>query len=70
MAANSSDWDRVASTLLENGFYLTALELHTELLENGKEIKKLGDFFSNPGNFETATHTTLVPPTAGEIVCE
>ena len=70
MAATSCDWDRVASTLLDNGFYLTALELHTELLEKGKEIKKLGDFFSNPGNFESATHTNLIPSTAGEIVCE
>ncbi|KAG5900415.1 hypothetical protein JTB14_029302 [Gonioctena quinquepunctata] len=34
------------------GLLLSALELHTELLESGKEIRQLKDFFSNPGNFE------------------
>lgn len=44
--------DEVAEVLLQEKLILTALELHTELLENGKEIAKLRDYFSNPGNFE------------------
>ena len=31
---------------------LTALELHTELIESGRELHRLRDYFSNPGNFE------------------
>ena len=50
----SKDWENVASALLEEGFVLTALELHAELLEAGKEVANLRDYFSNPGNFETA----------------
>jgi len=33
-------------------FLLTALELHTELTESGRELAQLRDFFSNPANFE------------------
>lgn len=57
----SRDWEEVASTLLEEGLVLTALELHTELLESGKELVSLRDYFSNPGNFESAIPQ---PPTA------
>lgn len=42
----------VASKLIRDKFLLTALELHTELLESGKEVRQLKEFFSNPGNFE------------------
>ncbi|XP_054287320.1 RAB11-binding protein RELCH homolog [Macrosteles quadrilineatus] len=42
----------VANKLLKDRFLLTALELHSELVECGKEIPKLKEFFSNPGNFE------------------
>ncbi|XP_066257908.1 RAB11-binding protein RELCH homolog isoform X1 [Euwallacea similis] len=48
-------YNHVAEKLLEDKFLLTALELHTELVEAGKELKVLRDFFSNPGNFETFT---------------
>ena len=48
------DWEEVSSALLEEGLVLTALELHTELLEAGKEVASLRDYFSNPGNFESA----------------
>ena len=48
------DWEEFTSVLLEDGLILTALELHTELLERGKEIPSLRDYFSNPGNFEHA----------------
>lgn len=55
------DWEEVASALLEDGLVLTALELHAELLEMGKELSSLRDYFSNPGNFESAFPQ---PPTA------
>ncbi len=48
----SRDWDEFASALLEDGLTLTALELYTELLESGKDLQCLKDYFSNPGNFE------------------
>ncbi len=44
--------EEVADVLLNEKLILTALELNTELLENGREISKLRDYFSNPGNFE------------------
>ena len=44
--------DDVAAKLLRDNFVLTALELHTELVEARKEVPRLRDFFSNPGNFE------------------
>lgn len=64
------DWDEIAGVLLEKRFYLTALELHTELLEGGKENRKLGDFFSNPGNFESATPSSLARPAPSNDLCE
>ncbi|XP_074644720.1 RAB11-binding protein RELCH-like [Tubulanus polymorphus] len=45
-------FDCVAAKLLSENCLLTALELHTELLENGRELPRLTNFFSNPGNFE------------------
>lgn len=47
-------FEEVASWLLSEGLILTSLELHTELLESGRQIQQLKDYFSNPGNFETA----------------
>lgn len=44
--------DDIATKLLNDRLYLTALELHMELLESGREHAKLRDFFSNPANFE------------------
>ncbi len=55
---NSRDWEEFASALLEDGLNLTALELYTELLESGRDLQCLRDFFSNPGNFE---HTMPQP---------
>lgn len=43
----------VAKRLLRWKFLLSALEVHTELCERGRELPLLRDFFSNPGNFET-----------------
>lgn len=48
-------FDSIAKRLLDENLVLTALELHTELLESGKELKRLRDFFSNPSNFECQT---------------
>ena len=44
--------DSIAAKLLKDKLFLTALELHTELVENGRELPRLRDYFSNPGNFE------------------
>uniref|UniRef100_A0A6I8PGD2 RAB11-binding protein RELCH n=1 Tax=Ornithorhynchus anatinus TaxID=9258 RepID=A0A6I8PGD2_ORNAN len=44
--------DAIAAQLLRDQYVLTALELHTELLESGRELPRLRDYFSNPGNFE------------------
>ena len=46
------NWIEVANHLIKSRLLLTALELHTELLENGRELPLLRDFFSNPGNFQ------------------
>lgn len=42
----------IATKLLNDKFFLTALEFHTELIESGRELKQLKEFFSNPCNFE------------------
>ena len=44
--------DDIAKKLLDSKYYLSALEFHTELLEHGKELPRLKEFFSNPANFE------------------
>ena len=44
--------DAIAAKLISDSFVLTALEMHTELLETGRELPRLRDFFSNPSNFE------------------
>ena len=49
--------DEVASKLLKDNLHLAALELHTELLEAGRELPRLRDFFSNPANFERTSGT-------------
>eukprot|EP00118_Oscarella_pearsei_P026326 m.309769 g.309769 ORF g.309769 m.309769 type:complete len:1074 (+) comp47698_c0_seq1:27-3248(+) len=51
-AENPLSWDSIAEHLLANHLVLSALELHLELVEFGKELPVLRDFFSNPGNFE------------------
>ncbi|XP_072267924.1 RAB11-binding protein RELCH isoform X1 [Pyxicephalus adspersus] len=56
--------DVVAAQLLRDQLLLTALELHTELLETGRELPRLRDYFSNPGNFERPT-ATGAPPSTG-----
>lgn len=48
----SISYSDIASKLINDRLLLTALELHTELIEAGKEVRVLRDFFSNPANFE------------------
>lgn len=45
-------YDSIAVKLLKDNLWLSALELHTELTENGRQLPRLRDYFSNPGNFE------------------
>lgn len=66
-ASNCRDWEEVSCALLEDGFILTALELHTELLECGREVSTLKDYFSNPGNFE---HAIPQPPSSSDLLCK
>lgn len=51
-AAPLFSYEDIATKLLKDHYFLTALELHTELVESGKELPQLREFFSNPGNFE------------------
>ena len=44
--------ETIASSLLKEKLLLTALELHSELTERGKELNLLRDYFSNPVHFE------------------
>ncbi|CAF3933429.1 unnamed protein product [Rotaria sp. Silwood2] len=52
-------YDTVAKFLLKNRFYLTALEFYTELLENGYDLPRLREYFSNPANFEGSSITSI-----------
>lgn len=52
MPDRSISYNDIASKLINDRLLLTALELHTELIEAGKELRVLRDFFSNPANFE------------------
>ena len=50
--------EQIAEQLLKEGFLLTALEYHTELLENGRELKVLKEFFANSKNFSCQENVT------------
>ncbi|XP_018359092.1 PREDICTED: lisH domain and HEAT repeat-containing protein KIAA1468 homolog isoform X1 [Trachymyrmex cornetzi] len=47
-------YEEMATKLLNEKLFLTALELHAELCEAGKELPILKEFFSNPNNFESS----------------
>ncbi|XP_076243392.1 RAB11-binding protein RELCH homolog [Calliopsis andreniformis] len=51
-AKASVSYEEIAIKLLNEKLLLTALELHAELCEAGKELPILKDFFSNPSHFE------------------
>lgn len=55
-------FDRIAWKLLKDNFILTALEFHTELVEGGRELPRLRDYFSNPGNFEKQANEVSSSP--------
>lgn len=59
-------FDRIANKLLRSGLLLTALELHAELIERGKELPRLREFFDNPHNFEKHLESQL-PPSKAEV---
>ncbi|KAG5321501.1 K1468 protein, partial [Acromyrmex heyeri] len=50
----SISYEEIATKLLNEKLFLTALELHAELCEAGKELPVLKEFFSNPNNFESS----------------
>ncbi|ELT88848.1 hypothetical protein CAPTEDRAFT_190660 [Capitella teleta] len=54
--------DHIAFHLLRENYVLTALELHTELMETGRELPRLRNFFSNPANFERTKFGESSPP--------
>jgi len=59
---SDKDWEDIATSLLEESFLLSALELHSELLEAGKELlSTLKNFFSN---FEQAL---IIPQFSADI---
>ncbi len=60
--AETVSLDVVAAKLIRDSFLLTALELHTELVESGRELLRLRDFFSNPANFERTKAADSSPP--------
>ncbi|XP_039313074.1 RAB11-binding protein RELCH homolog isoform X2 [Solenopsis invicta] len=50
----SISYEEMATKLLNEKLLLTALEMHAELCEAGKELPVLREFFSNPNNFESS----------------
>ncbi|CAL7935188.1 unnamed protein product [Xylocopa violacea] len=52
-AKTSISYEEIANKLLNEKLLLTALELHAELCEAGKELSILKEFFSNPNHFES-----------------
>ena len=51
----------IAAKLIRDKLWLTALELHAELVENGREVRQLKEFFSNPVNFENQSRLEFLP---------
>ena len=58
-----SHFQGIADRLVQDGYLLTALELHTELEERGKPLKSLKEFFENSSNFEKFTRQTSTKKT-------
>ncbi len=64
------DVDEVAAFLLQRRLYLSALELHTELLETGVECRRLNDHFANagaPGTHDNVASSPSLSTTMQEI---
>ena len=65
-----SSYQGIADRLVQDGYLLTALELHIELAERGKSLKSLKDYFESSANFEKFTRQTSSkksPSPAGSI---
>ena len=60
--ADPISFDTIAVKLLKDNFILTALELHTELVESGRDLPRLRDFFSNPAHFERSKNESGLGP--------
>lgn len=54
-------YSEIAAKLIRDRLWLTALELHAELVEGGKEVRQLKEFFSNPVNFESQSRMEYLP---------
>ncbi|KAI4469951.1 rab11-binding protein relch [Holotrichia oblita] len=67
---NLPTYQDIATKLLTDKLLLTALELHTELVESGKEVRLLKDFFSNPGNFELHTYEHTLPRSGSQATLD
>ncbi|KRT78713.1 hypothetical protein AMK59_8771, partial [Oryctes borbonicus] len=67
---NLPSYQDIATKLLSDRLLLTALELHTELVESGKELRILKDFFSNPGNFELHTYEHSLPRSGSQATLD
>lgn len=52
-APQKLSYNDIATKLLNEKLLLTALELHAELSEAGRELPVLRDFFANAENFES-----------------
>ena len=61
--------DHLALKLIKDNLILTALELHTELVESGRELPRLRDFFSNPANFERTKASDVTSPSGLRKCC-
>ena len=59
--SHNLSYGEIAGKLLRDRLYLTALELHAELVEAGKELPRLREFFSNPANFENQSRPDISP---------
>ncbi|KAI1298476.1 hypothetical protein HDE_04218 [Halotydeus destructor] len=61
-------FEDISEKLLSEGMYLTALELHAELLESkGKELPSLRDFFADCSNFEPKKDVLLTLPRTSSV---
>ncbi len=58
----ASTEDYVASFLLKEGLLLTALELHSELCEEGRPIKILTEYIIEPLPFQTTLSIYFFTP--------
>ena len=63
-------YESIANQLLSDNYLLTALELHSELLDAGKELPRLTKFFSNPANFDLMSGLTSHNSATASNICE